>query len=77
MGPSKGQWVTVEMYPRTNIPFRFAPDSTGLNRSMDSSTVQLILRRVKASDVAVKTAIFFSPARIARSNPLSFGTNPE
>lgn len=38
-----GQWVTVDTYPRTIRPSRLAPNTTGLNRSIDSLTMQLML----------------------------------
>ena len=77
MDPSKGQWIAVDTYPRTVMPSRFAPNTTGLNRSNDSLIVQLMFRLVNESEAAVKTAILFTAAALACSNPRSFGTSAE
>ena len=53
------------------------PATTGGKRSMDSAIEAFTLRRLKVSDVAVKTATFPAPTASARSKPFSFGTSAE
>src|SRR3954471_10694383 len=57
------------------MPSALARASTGLNRSMDSATVQLMLAREKPSEAAANTETTFAPAARAASKPFSFGTS--
>ena len=54
--PSKGQVITVEIYPRTFLPARLAAAMTTAARRKLSSVSQFKLRRLNASEAAVRTA---------------------
>ena len=57
------------------MPSAFARANTGLKRSIDSATVQLILARENPSEAEANTAITFAPAACEASKPFSFGTS--
>ena len=57
------------------MPCSRAAAQTGARRARLSAIEQLVLRRLKVSEAAVKTAISRTPAASAASKPFMLGTS--
>ena len=75
--PWYGQPTAHDTAARTLMPWASASCTTGRKRSMLSSMLQLMLRRLKASLAAPNTTISSGRPARAASSPLRLGVSTE